>query len=183
CGFSFGSVLGALAAALRDGRTASYTMVGAGNRGLGVRRGIMEPLLKQTPEMTDEERHEVHFENLARLMFKHRKNIDEFAIWLQMRNVPRTRIKSRRMEGDNNQRDAIERIDCPVNAIWGDGDATAHPYWDERREVLREVHPDVELHLVPEAGHWVAYEATDVLNDLLIRLLKAVPDRPGRRGG
>jgi 2-hydroxy-6-oxonona-2,4-dienedioate hydrolase len=181
CGFSFGSVLGALATAQRGpGRTASYTMVGSGNRGLSLTRGPMDPLIKLQRGMSPDEIAATHKENLARLMFADRANIDDLAVWMQTENVRRARTRSRRLEGDGNQRDAILQIDCPLNAIWGEKDATTAPHWDERRDLLAKIHPDVELHLIPDAGHWVAYEGAARLNPLLVDLLKGVASRPGR---
>ena len=181
CGFSFGSVLGALAAAQRGaGRTASYTMVGSGNRGLSLTRGPMDPLIKVERGMSDAQIAETHRENLARLMFADRGKIDDLSVWMQTKNVGRARTRSRRLEGDGNQRDAIRLIDCPLNAIWGEADATTAPYWDERRVLLADIHSDVELRLIPGAGHWVAYEAAQTFNPLMVELLNGVTTRPGR---
>jgi pimeloyl-ACP methyl ester carboxylesterase len=39
------------------------------------------------------------------------------------------------------------------------------------------VQPDAEFHVIPGAGHWVMYEATDVFVDTLLGRLKRVEEK------
>ena len=36
---------------------------------------------------------------------------------------------------------------------------------------MGELRPDADLHLIPGAGHWVAYEAPEQVNDILLKIL------------
>ena len=60
-----------------------------------------------------------------------------------------------------------------LDAVWGAQDAVAAPYLQEREAFVRGLRPDAGFHVVADAGHWVAYEAADAFNALLLRLLRA----------
>jgi pimeloyl-ACP methyl ester carboxylesterase len=65
----------------------------------------------------------------------------------------------------------MPRIQARIAAIFGERDAFAVPYLDERRDTLARFQPDLDFRVVAGAGHWVNYEAPDAVNRALRELL------------
>ena len=105
--------------------------------------------------------------NLAALMIADPGKIDELAIYIQAENAPRGRVKSRRFSRADTLARALPRIKARIDGIWGERDATAYPYLDDRARALRKIQPDARFEVIPGAGHWVQYEAADRFNPLL----------------
>ncbi len=59
----------------------------------------------------------------------------------------------------------LERIDCPVQLVWGDQDAMVFKSGAER---VLEVVPDAELAVIEDCGHCPQIEAADRLAELLL---------------
>lgn len=169
-GFSFGAVVGGPLAVRHDGRVRSFTIVSAG--GLGPRRPPVE--LRAWRHLEDPaERAAVHRSNLAALMISDPAKIDELAVRLQAENTGRARIKSRPASRTPVLAEALPQVSAPVSGIYGDRDATALPDIGERETLLRVIKPDLDFRLIPNAGHWVQYEAPEAFNATLLDLLAA----------
>jgi pimeloyl-ACP methyl ester carboxylesterase len=170
-GFSFGSLVGGHVAAQRS-PLRSLTLVGPG--AFGLKRNNIE-LLRIEPAMSAAEQREIHRTNLGRLMIADPAKIDELAITIQQANVARARVKSRRFSKTDSLTIALRQArPHRLNAIWGGRDVVTAPHFAERAELLRAIRPDVSIHIVPDAGHWVAFEDATTFNALLSQLL----DRP-----
>jgi len=163
-GFSFGGVLGGHVAAQLGDRVRTFTIVGS--NGLGLVRQPTE--LRRLPEGASEpEALAVARHNLAALMIADPAKIDELAVYIQAQNAPRGRVKSRRFSRADTLARALPLIKARIDGIWGERDATAYPYVDDRARALRNVQPDARFEVIPGAGHWVQYEAADKFNPLL----------------
>jgi len=61
---------------------------------------------------------------------------------------------------------------CPVQVIWGKKDALCYPdiqpYVDECRAAM----PGMRIDTIPDAGHWVQYDAAETVNVLLLEFFK-----------
>ena len=64
-------------------------------------------------------------------------------------------------------------VTAPLGGIWGERDATAYPYVEERRDLLRAIRPNAPFDIIAGAGHWVMYEAAQAFNRALIAQLAA----------
>ncbi|PTM43426.1 alpha/beta fold hydrolase [Bosea sp. 124] len=168
-GFSFGALIAGHAAAQFPRDLASLTLVGAG--ALGIKRSNVE-LTRTDRAMPDAERREINRANLGLLMIADATRIDDLAITIQERNVGLARVKSRRFANSPSLAEALKhsRPDR-LNAVWGAKDVVVNGYFAEREALLRQIRPDVTFNLVPDAGHWVAYEAPETFNRLLETLL------------
>jgi 2-hydroxy-6-oxonona-2,4-dienedioate hydrolase len=163
-GFSFGGVLGGHVAALLSDRVRTFTIVGS--NGLGLVRQPTE--LRRLPEGASEaEALVVARHNLAALMIADVTKIDELAVYIQVQNAPRGRVKSRRFSRADTLARALPLIKARIDGIWGERDATAYPHVNDRVRALRNVQPDARFEVIPGAGHWVQYEAADKFNPLL----------------
>ena len=59
-----------------------------------------------------------------------------------------------------------------MTGIWGGVRFTTYPYIQERIDIFTALQPDFQMHVIPGAGHWVAYEAADAFNKKLIEVLR-----------
>jgi 2-hydroxy-6-oxonona-2,4-dienedioate hydrolase len=168
-GFSFGGVLGAHVAALLGPALRTFTIVGSNGMGL-VRQPT--PLRRTEPGMSEAASLAVHRHNLQALMIADPAKIDELAVYLQSRNAPRGRVKSRRFSRTDTLLRALPAVQARLAGIWGERDATARPHLDERCRVLRTVQTDARFEIVAGAGHWVQYEAADQFNPLLAEMAR-----------
>lgn len=166
-GFSFGANVGGHLAALEGARVLSFTAIGAAS--LGLPRPPLD-LLKLL-DKTGEARREAHRENLARLMIHDRARIDDTALEIQEHNTRQARLRSRGFAGTTMLRDALAVARAPLAGIWGEHDAVAWPDVRARLEVLRGLDPGLLEAVIPDAGHWVAYEASAQFNAALLAIL------------
>ncbi len=166
-GFSFGALCSGHLAALDAGRCRSLTIVGAG--ALGFRRSPTE--LEKVRDKDGEARMAAHRHNLAVLMFADAAKIDDLAMAIQEWNTQHARLKSRGFAESDSLRRALERGRTPLNAIYGARDAIAYPHVDQRLELVRSLREGAQTAMIPDAGHWVAYEAAEEFNATLTRFL------------
>jgi pimeloyl-ACP methyl ester carboxylesterase len=166
-GFSFGGMIAGNVAARDPDRVRSLTIVGPG--GLGGFPSAVK--LEKVIALTGEARRAAHRVNLGRLMFADPEHIDALALAIQEWNTRHGRTKSRPMSRTASLQMALAETRMPLNAIYGEFDAPAHPHLDEREAKIRAVRPDVDFRVIKGAGHWVAYEAADEFNATLRGML------------
>lgn len=171
-GFSFGANVGGQAAAMLGPKLRSVTIVGAGS--LGVPRTPTP--LEKVRDKEGAERIAAHRFNLHSLMISDPARIDDLALVIQDWNTVHARFRSRGFASAAQLRDALARVVVPVGAIWGDRDQVAVPNLDQRLAVVKAVQPGARLAVIPDAGHWVAYEAAEAFNALIEDWLR--PARP-----
>ena len=68
-------------------------------------------------------------------------------------------------------RRCLRKLKVPLSGIWGEADATTGKFMAERRDLLRAIDPYSDFVTIPNAGHWVQYEAPDAFNDALEEVL------------
>lgn len=174
-GFSFGSVVGGLL--VRQALVPVETIVVVGGAGLDLPRKPLR-MAKWRGVLDDVVRREAHRANLATLMIHDPRRIDDLAVYLHDRSTGRARVESRPISRMPLLRDALAATDVAVGGIWGEHDATAEPYLDQRRELLQQLRPGSPFKVIEHAGHWVQFEAPDRFNAALLRVLReAQPSR------
>ena len=167
-GFSFGSMVGAHAAARLGTQVETFTMVGAS--GLGLSFAGPGRLRKPEEGMTEDELREVHRHNMIALLFADPANADELALELQVRNAARIRIRSHTSAVTAILREALPAVRARLGAIWGGRDPFL-PARGDREALLRRFDPGAPIHVVEGAGHWVPYEGAEPFNRRLLDLL------------
>jgi pimeloyl-ACP methyl ester carboxylesterase len=165
-GFSFGGIIGGLVGARQHERMRRLIVIGSGGLGTGVAE--LPELIRVTPGMSSAEARDAHRENLRRLMLGDPGRADDLAVDLHAGNLRRARFKPGSIPASDVLARALPRIRARVSAVWGERDVFAGPYLDERRAVIERVHRDAEFHIVKGAGHWVAYEAPDDVNRIIL---------------
>jgi pimeloyl-ACP methyl ester carboxylesterase len=166
-GFSFGSTLASCVAALHGARVRSVTLIGASGV-LPLGSGV--ELLK-VRHLQGQERVDAHRTNLNRLMIADPEKIDALALVMQDWNTVRSRVKTPGLSRSGALWRALDKVRVPINGIWGEKDAPADPHAAERVAALRARRPDADARMVPNAGHWVAYEAPETVNAMLLEML------------
>lgn len=168
-GFSFGGMLSGHVARQIPHRLASLTLVGAGAMGL---RRQPTPMQK-VRGLEGAARDAANRANLAALMLADPARIDATTLALQDWHVRHARLRSRPFAGTTALRDALEAlpVSLPLGGIWGERDSTATPWLQDRLDLLRGLRPQAALAVVPEAGHWVMWEAPEAFDDALAAVL------------
>jgi len=169
-GFSFGGLVSGQVAALLGERIESLTLVGSS--GLGLPRERVE-LVRRTPEMSPEEVVEAQAYNVRALLLHHRDSVDDLALAIQAHNDARARVASRRMSLGDSLRQVLPELRGRLNGIWGEHDVTGSPGMRLQKELLAGLHPGVDLRVIPDAGHWVQFEAAEAFNEVLMKMLAA----------
>ncbi len=162
-GFSFGSMMAVCLAALHGGRVHDVTVIGSSAIGPV---GSAIDLLK-VRHLTGEARVEAHRTNLNRLMIADPAKIDDLALAIQEWNTRHSRLKTPALSRSGALMRALDHVHVPIRGIWGEFDAPANPRAPERAAALRLARPEADVHLISSAGHWVAYEAPQAINELL----------------
>jgi pimeloyl-ACP methyl ester carboxylesterase len=166
-GFSFGGTMAACVGALRGKRVRSVTIIGSS--GVGALGSAVT--LEKVRHLEGQERHDTHRTNLNRLMIADPEKIDELAIAIQDWNTVRSRLRTPAISRSGAIMKAIDRLQSPLNGMWGELDAPANPKGPERVATLRAHCPDADIRLIPKTGHWAAYESAETVNATLLEML------------
>lgn len=151
------------------------TLVLVGSAGMPVRRPTMESLVSWRRLPTEDERRAAHKRNLEILMLHDPRNVDEIAIHMQVTNAAHARVRGKHVAPTAALARSLQGFAGRLAGIWGEHDATAAPYFDERRQFLQQINPAATLAIVPGAGHWVQYEAAAAFNALLREAVQPPP--------
>ena len=170
-GFSFGGMVAGHIATLFEDRLGRIAFVGAG--GLKATRKPGPKLHKLLADMPAETLAAEARRNLEILMLHDPKNVDGVAIHMQILNTTRAKTRSRIMGQAFKLSEVLPRVKTPYTGIWGEFDSTTYPHIQERIDLFRALQPNFQMNVIPGAGHWVAYEAADAFDEVLIRALTA----------
>ena len=166
-GFSFGGTMATCVGAIHGPRARSVTIIGSS--GVGPLGSAVE--LMKVRHLMGEERVAAHRTNLNRLMIAEPGKIDDLALAIQEWNTRHSRLKTPSLSRSGALPQALAKVVSPVNGIWGERDAPANPRAPQRVAALRELRPDADVRIIPGAGHWVAYEAPEQFNAMLLEML------------
>jgi pimeloyl-ACP methyl ester carboxylesterase len=96
----------------------------------------------------------------------------ELAVTLHAHNVERDRLRKRRLMLTDALVPVLAALHCPLHGIWGAQDVLYHHRLPLIRQVLSSAPGFRSLELLPEAGHWVQFEAAEAFNAALARALQ-----------
>lgn len=106
--------------------------------------------------------------NLLMHMLFYPDSVDDEAMAIQRYCVEHTRYDSRKVSRGGSLFDSMEKITCPLMLLWGEKDEFDFRPAGDMIAQVQEVVPDLELHRIPHAGHWSAYENAPAVNSRLI---------------
>lgn len=168
-GFSFGSMVAAFMAQQRPERVRRLVISGAPALGINPEWKLVLKPWTHLPE--GEELDAVLRENLARLMLARPESIDTLALAIHAANLPRDRMKLRRLSRTDILARTLPLIACPVHGIWGEQDALYRGVQAQLEPVLARAPEFRSLVLVPGAGHWVQFEEAEAFDRVLAQAL------------
>ena len=122
----------------------------------------MEPLKSWRWLSSEDAKRDIHRQNLGILMIHDPRKIDELAVHIQYYNAPLSRVRGKHIVQASAMADCMPYVKARVAGIWGEHDVTSPVELVAQR--LREFQPQATFDMVPGAGHWVQYEASDLFN-------------------
>jgi len=171
-GFSFGAAVASETAHVLGPRLKRLVLVSAGRNMTGVTLSRTSDIVKWRGLATPAETAAAHRRNLQAIMIADGSRADALAIAIQQSNAERTRVKRAVATQDNATQTRVPALKAPVDFIWGERDANIGPHMAERPEWIRRFRPDGRHILIPDAGHWVAYEQPERFNEAMLELLQ-----------
>ncbi|MFT7244717.1 MAG: 2-hydroxy-6-oxonona-2,4-dienedioate hydrolase [Candidatus Azotimanducaceae bacterium] len=162
--FSWGSVVGSLAAAQLGAQVKSIMLVGPASLGRMAQAPNKIKLRSRSRSMTVAEIENTNRENLAQLMIYDRARIDGMAVALQDMNITRSRYNSPQYANGEFVLDGLKQTSANLMVIYGSEDAVAANSLEEREQRLQQARPDVHFETVSGVGHWLQYEHADWFN-------------------
>lgn len=160
-GFSFGGIVAARLAST-EGNIHRLALLGTAGHG-GTRRQIAD--LLNWRQVQGDARWQAHAQNLNLLMLHDPMSMDAEALYLHALASGSTRFRSKAISRSAPLPQILSHYHGDLLLIWGEHDVTAVPA--EIGQALLKGRHRCELRIVPNAGHWVQYEQSAVINNVL----------------
>jgi pimeloyl-ACP methyl ester carboxylesterase len=169
-GFSFGGAIAAYLAARLGARVTHLCLISPA--GLPPRQYTGRPTRSYKDAGNDETLfREICRHNLLVNMLSYPETITDATLDIQAYCVRHTRFNSRKVSGGGTLLGDLQTMTCRLRVLWGEGDDA--PYRPAAALIgqIHDVVADLDLHRVPRAGHWSAYENAPAVNQLMIDFL------------
>ena len=111
--------------------------------------------------------------NLLVNMLTDPASITEETLDIQVDCVRRTRFNSRKVSGGGTLLGDLAQLTCKIRLLWGEGDDSKFRPADLLIEEIREAVGSLDLHRIPRAGHWSAYENAPEVNRLMLEFFSS----------
>jgi pimeloyl-ACP methyl ester carboxylesterase len=169
-GFSFGSLVATLTAARLPQRLDKLVLVGAPVLPLRNGKGVeMRPWRDLSSAA---EREAAHAHNLRALMLHRAESITPAAIAIQAANVPRDRMRGRRLVTTPLLSETLAGLAGPAWMVYGNQDALYREDWAPVVARVQTLPCVRDLAFVPDAGHWLQFEQPEAFNRYLLGVLE-----------
>ncbi len=177
-GFSFGGAIAANLARRLTPRVTHLCLVSPA--GFPTRRFGDRPTRSYRESGDDEKRfREICRHNLLVNMLSEEDSVTEDTVDIQAECVRRTRFNSRKVSGGGTLLGDLARLDCHIRLLWGERDDSPFRPAELLIGEIREAVGTLDVHRIPGAGHWSAYENAPEVNRLMLEFFS----RPARRSG
>jgi pimeloyl-ACP methyl ester carboxylesterase len=166
-GFSFGGAIAANLARRLAPRVTHLCLVSPG--GFPSRRFGERPTRSYREAGDDDARfREICRHNLLVNMLSDPASVTEEAIDIQAQGVRRARFDSRKVSGGGTLLGDLARLTCRLRLLWGERDDSAFRPAGLLIGEVRAAVGALDLHRIPAAGHWSAYENAAEVNRLML---------------
>jgi pimeloyl-ACP methyl ester carboxylesterase len=172
-GFSFGGAIAANLARRLGPRVSHLCLVSPG--GFPARRFGDRPIRRYREAAGDERLfREICRHNLLVNMLSDPASVSESTVDIQADCVRRTRFDSRKVSGGGTLLGDLAELaqrGCRIRLLWGERDDSAFRPAKLLIGEIQDAVPGLDVHRVPRAGHWSAYENAPEVNRLLLEFL------------
>ncbi len=171
-GFSFGGAIAANLAARLGDRVTHLCLISTA--GLPPKTYPKRPTRSYKSAGDDEALlREICRHNLLVNMLSASESITEDTIDIQVYCVRHTRFNSRKVSGGGTLPADLANMTCKLRVLWGEGDDSPYSPAADKLDQIRDVVGDLDLHRIPNAGHWSAYENAPEVNRLMLAFFNA----------
>ena len=172
-GFSFGAAIAANMARRLGSRVTHLCLVSPA--GFPTRKFADRPT-RSYREAGDDERlfREICRHNLLINMLSDPASVSEETLDIQAECVRRTRFNSRKVSGGGTLLGDLAVLRCRIRVLWGERDDSPFRPADLLIGEIRDVVGTLDLHRIPKAGHWSAYENAPEVNRLMLEFFADV---------
>ena len=138
-------------------------------------RRFGERPIRSYREAGDDERlfREICRHNLLVNMLSDPASVGEEAVDIQADGVRRARFDSRKVSGGGTLLDDLAHLTCRIRLLWGERDDSAFRPAHLLIGEIREAVGALDVHRIPNAGHWSAYENAPEVNRLLLEFFSS----------
>lgn len=116
---------------------------------------------------------EVCRHNLLINMLSDPASVSEDTVDIQAACVRRTRFNSRKVSGGGTLLDDLAHLTCRIRLLWGERDDSAFRPADRLIGEIRDAVGALDVHRIPRAGHWSAYENAAEINRLMLEFFSS----------
>jgi len=171
-GFSFGGAIAANLARRLGARVTHLCLVSPG--GFPPRKFGDRPI-RSYKEAGQDERlfREICRHNLLVNMLGDPAHLTEEAIDIQVTGVRRTRFDSRKVSAGGTLLNDLPRLPCRLRLLWGVRDDSSFRPADLLIGEIRDAVGTLDVHRIPGAGHWSAYENAAEVNRLMLEFFSS----------
>ena len=171
-GFPFGGAIAANLARRLGPRVTHLALISPG--GFPRRRFGERPTRSYRDAGDDDKRfREICRHNLLVNMLSDPASVSEETIDIQADCVRRARFDSRKVSAGGTLFGDLAALRCHLRLLWGERDDSAFRPAQLLIGEIREAASSIEVHRIPRAGHWSAYENAPEVNRLLLEFFSA----------
>jgi pimeloyl-ACP methyl ester carboxylesterase len=166
-GFSFGGAIATSLARRLGPRVTHLALVSPG--GFPARKFGERPIRSYKEAGGDEQRfREIARHNLLVNMLSDAASVTEEAVDIQADGVRRARFDSRKVSAGGTLLSDLAQLRCKIRVLWGERDDSPFRPADLLIGEIRAAVGALDLHRIPRAGHWSAYENAPEVNRRLL---------------
>jgi pimeloyl-ACP methyl ester carboxylesterase len=171
-GFSFGAAIAASMARRLGPRVSHLALISPG--GFPMRKFGERPI-RSYKEAGGDERlfREICRHNLLVNMLADPASVTEEAVDIQADGVRRARFDSRKVSGGGTLLGDLAGLACRVRLLWGERDDSPFRPADLLIGEIGAAVGPLDLHRIPRAGHWSAYENAAEVNRLMLEFFSS----------
>jgi len=171
-GFSFAGAIAANLARRLSPRVTHLCLISPG--GFPTRRFGDRPTRSYKEAGDDPKRfREVCRHNLLVNMLGDPASVTEETVDIQVESVRRTRFNSRKVSGGATLLGDLASLTCSIRLLWGERDDSPFRPAELLIGELRAAVGTLDLHRIPRAGHWSAYENAPEVNRLMLEFFSS----------